>query len=397
MALLFITSRYPYPLLKGDQVRSHHQIRALAKKGHEVILVTFNNGQRNPDFENVCKAVYLVKPPSTTTIAAGLTKLAFSEKPLQLAFFHSASMSQTIERAIQEHQPEAAVLQLSRMGHYLQHLQNHNLPTLLDLIDSLAMNIDLKAKKAAFPVNALWRLEAKRLHAYELNAVAAVVAATVVSQKDKDYLAHPAIAVSPNGVRVSPVTIQPRQEATLLFHGNMSYYPNVEAATFLVKQVMPMVWERVPQCKVQLVGATPAKEILDLASEHVQVTGFVQDVQPFLGSATLGVYPILRATGIQNKILEAMMHGLPVITTSTVAEGIGQGCAGKHFYGADTAQDIAAGVVKLLGNPQQRSAFAEAGRALVLEHYTWEKAVAEIESLLAESSQTNHRKLAGKN
>ena len=386
MALLFITSRYPYPLLKGDQVRAHHQIRALAKKGHEVILVTFDNGQRNPDFEKVCKAVYLIKPPSRTNIAVQLTRLAFSQKPLQLAFFQSANMSQAIERAIQDHHPHAAVLQLSRMGHYLQHLQKHNLPTLLDLIDSLAMNIDLKAKKAAFPVSALWWLEAKRLHAYELSAVAAVAAATVVSQKDKDYLKHPTIAVSPNGVRSSPLPTQPREEATLLFHGNMSYYPNVEAATFLVKQVMPIVWKTLPQCKVQLVGATPAKEILELTSENVQVTGFVEDVQPFLASATLGVYPILRATGIQNKILEAMMHGLPVITTSTVAEGIGQGCANKYFYAADRAEDIATGVLKLLENAQLRNTFAEAGRTLVLEYYTWEKAVAEIESLLGKSS-----------
>jgi polysaccharide biosynthesis protein PslH len=386
MALLFITSRYPYPLLKGDQVRAHQQIRTLAKRGQEIILVTFDNGQRNQDFEKVCKAVYLVEPPTRTSVAAHLTKLAFSEKPLQLAFFQSASMSQTIERAIQEHQPQAAVLQLSRMGHYLQHLQKHNLPTLLDLIDSLAMNIDLKAKKASFPLNILWRLEAKRLHAYELGTVSAVAAATVVSQKDKEYLAHPAVAVSPNGVRAQSLTNQPRRAATLLFHGNMSYYPNVEAASFLIKHVMPLVWKHLPQCKVQLVGAAPAKEILDLASEHVEVTGFVEDVQPFLASATLGVYPILRATGIQNKILEAMMHGLPVITTRTVAEGLGQGCANKHFYQADTAEDIATGVLRLLENPQQRNEFAEAGRALVLKHYTWENAVAEIESLLVKSS-----------
>jgi polysaccharide biosynthesis protein PslH len=385
MSLLFITSRYPYPLLKGDQVRAHHQIRNLANKGHEIILVTFDNGQRNPEFEKVCKAVYLVGPPSKASIAAHLTKLSCSTKPLQLAFFQSAEMSQAIEEAIRRHQPRAAVLQLSRMGHYLQHLQKHNIPTLLDLIDSLAMNIDLKAKKAAFPANMLWQLEAKRLHAYEREAIANVAAATVVSPKDKDYLAHDSVAVSPNGVRLRPVTTQPRQEATLLFHGNMSYYPNVEAAKFLVKHVMPRVWQHAPQCKVQLVGATPAKEVSALASENVQVTGFVEDVTPFLATATLGVYPILRATGIQNKILEAMMHALPVITTSTVAEGIQRGCAGQHFYNADTAEEVATGVLRLLENTQQRAMFARAGRALVMEHYTWENAVAEIEKLMIQT------------
>jgi polysaccharide biosynthesis protein PslH len=373
MSLLFITSRYPYPLLKGDQVRAHHQIRALAKQGHEIILVTFANGQRNAEFEKVCKAVYLVKPPSKASIATHLINLAFSEKPLQLAFFQSTDMSQAIEDAIRQHQPNAAVLQLSRMGHYLQHLQKHDLPTLLDLIDSLAMNIDLKAKKASFPVNALWRLEAKRLHAYELEAVAAVAAATVVSQKDKDYLANDKIAVNPNGVRVRELSTQQREDATLLFHGNMSYYPNVEAATFLVNDIMPLVWQHVPHCNVKLVGATPAKEVRALASERVQVTGFVEDVTPFLSAATLGVYPILRATGIQNKILEAMMQGLPVITTSTVAEGIRQARTGEHFLQADSPEAFATRVVSLLSDSSEHEKFSAAGRVLVQGHYTWER------------------------
>jgi polysaccharide biosynthesis protein PslH len=373
MTLLFITSRYPYPTLKGDQVRAHHQIRALAKQGHEIILVTFDNGQRNPDFEKICKAVYLVKPPTRSEIMLQLGRLLFSQQPLQLAFFHSVAMTHAIEKAITTHQPNAAVLQLSRMGHYLSPLQQYHIPTLLDLIDSLAMNIDLKAKKAVFPMNLLWRLEAKRLHAYELKAVGAVATATAVSQKDKDFLAKDTIAVNPNGVAVSELSGQKREAATLLFHGNMSYYPNVEAAKFLVTNVMPLVWQHLPRCKVQLVGATPTKDVTDLASERVQVTGFVEDVKPFLSGATLGVYPIMRATGIQNKILEAMMQGLPVITTATVADGIQEGRAGEHFVQAESAADISRLILNLLANTSERERLATAGRALVQGHYTWEK------------------------
>ncbi len=386
MTLLFITSRYPYPTLKGDQVRAHHHIRSLAEQGFEVVLVTFDNGQRNPEFEKLCKAVYLVKPPKMSNIALRLGQLLFSNQPLQLAFFYSAAMTEAIEKAITVHQPNAAVLQLSRLGQYLASLQRHHIPTLLDLIDSLAMNIDLKAKKAPFPLNLLWRLEANRLHPYELNLVSAVAAATVVSQKDKDYLAKNSILVNPNGVRVSALSNQQRDAATLVFHGNMSYYPNVEAAKFLVNEVMPLVWQEMPQCKVQLAGATPTKEVTDLASERVEVTGFVADVKPFLEKATLGVYPILRATGIQNKILEAMMQGLPVITTATVAEGIGQGRRGEHFVQADTAAEVAKRVVSLLADAKERQRLSSAGRALVERHYTWEKTAGALAEALQQMS-----------
>jgi polysaccharide biosynthesis protein PslH len=373
MTLLFVTSRYPYPTLKGDQVRAHHQIRALARQGHEVVLVTFDNGQRNAEFEKVCKAVYLVEPPSRASVALRLGRLLFSTHPLQLAFFHAPAMTLAIEQAVTTHQPETAVVQLSRLGQYLRVLQQHGVPTLIDLIDSLAMNIDLKAKKASFPLNLLWQLEAKRLHAYELEAVTSVAVATVVSQRDKDYLGSAAIKVNPNGVNVSELSASRRDTATLLFHGNMSYYPNVEAAKFLVNEVMPLVWQSLPQCQVKLVGAAPTREVLSLAAERVEVTGFVSDIRPYLASVTLGVYPILRATGIQNKILEAMMQGLPVITTSTVAEGLQEGRAGQHFIQAETANDIAKQVLVLLHDHSRREALGRAGRTLVLEHYTWEK------------------------
>jgi polysaccharide biosynthesis protein PslH len=387
VTLLFVTSRYPYPTLKGDQVRAHHHIRSLVEQGFEIVLVTFDNGQRSLEFEKLCKAVYLIKPPGKSDIALRLGQLLFSRQPLQLAFFYSAAMTEAIETAITTHQPNAAVLQLSRMGHYLATLQKHNLPMLLDLIDSLAMNIDLKAQKAGFPLNMLWRLEASRLHNYELKLVAATNAATVVSQKDKDYLAQEAILVNPNGVRVSALGPQTRDTATLLFHGNMSYYPNVEAAKFLVNEVMPLVWPKVPHCKVQLVGATPTKDVTELASERVEVTGFVDDVKPFLEKATLGVYPILRATGIQNKILEAMMQGLPVITSATVAEGISQGRAGRDFIQADTAADVAGRVVSLLADEHERQRLSSAGRALVEGHYTWEKTAGVLAEALRQMSK----------
>lgn len=360
-------------MLKGDQVRAHHHIRSLAEQGHDIVLVTFDNGQRSPDLEKVCKAVYLVKPSDIGDVVLRLGRLLFSKQPMQLAFFHSPAMTEAIERAITTHHPNAAVLQLSRMGHYLTSLQQHKIPILLDLIDSLAMNIDLKAKKAKFPLNILWKLEANRLYRYELDLVDMVAAATVVSQKDKDYLAKDLIVVNPNGVRVSALSQQQRDVATLVFHGNMSYYPNVEAAKFLVREIMPLVWQKMPQCKVQLVGATPTKEVSDLASERVQVTGFVDDVRPFLEKATLGVYPILRATGIQNKILEAMMHTLPVITTETVAQGIQAGHAGEHFIQAEIATDIASQILFLLADSAERERLAVAGRRLVEGHYTWEK------------------------
>jgi polysaccharide biosynthesis protein PslH len=383
MTLLFVTSRYPYPLLKGDQVRAHHQIRELVRRGHKVILVTFDNGQRNAELEKLCQAVYLVRPIRRNHVVAQALKLLLSDEPLQLAFFKSREMAGLIRQALAQHKVEGAVLQLSRMGHYLPLLKETRVPVVLDLIDSLAMNIDLKARKAVFPLKLLWRLEAERLLRYEKHMIAATGAATIVSAKDRAYLAEPSVLVNPNGVKVSAtLSKQRRDDATLLFHGNMSYYPNVEAARFLVREVMPHVWRHNPSCRILLVGANPASSVSELASDKVKVTGFVGDVKPYLQTATLGVYPILRATGIQNKILEAMSEGLPVITTQTVADGIEYGVANTHFYLAEAASVFADKTVSLLKGKAERERLSLSGRNLVLEHYTWEKTVAGLETCL---------------
>lgn len=383
MRILFITSRYPYPLLKGDQVRAYHQMTHLVKRGHEVILLSFDNGERNVALEQMCKAVYLAKPPAKPLIAKRLLRQVFTSDPLQLAFFYSKAMQQTLEQVLKQQAIDTVLLQLSRMGDYLPPLLEARLPIVLDLIDSLAMNIALKSQKASFPINHLWALESKRLLNYERQMVSRVKAATVVSEKDKAYLGLPAVTVNPNGVELSQVLLQnPKDKETLLFHGNMSYYPNVEAAQLLVRKIMPQVWQHRPACKVLLVGAAPAKEILELASERVEVTGFVKDVKPFLQRATLGVYPILRATGIQNKILEAMMEGLPVLTTTTVAEGISEALAKEHFYIENEPQMIAQKILKLLDDKDELERLSVSGRQLILGRYTWEKQVAALEALM---------------
>jgi polysaccharide biosynthesis protein PslH len=386
MTVLFITSRYPYPLLKGDQVRAYHQITELAKRGHKITLISFDNGSRNTELEQRCAATYLVKPVDKQDIVKRMGRLVFSDQPLQLAFFYSPEMVNTIEHVMKTAAFDVAVVQLSRMGDYLPFLQKAKIPVVLDLIDSLAMNIDLKGQKSPFPLNLLWRMESKRLFNYETRAASSVAAATVVSEKDKEYLNQASIYVNPNGVSVSSSNHEsPREDETLMFHGNMSYYPNVEGAQFLVRDIMPRVWQEKPTCKVLLVGANPSKKVSALASENVVVTGYVEDVKPFLRTSTLGVYPILRATGIQNKILEAMTEGLPVITTPTVAEGIKEGVTPQHFYSESDAEKLAIKIVQLLNDSNERQRLALAAKELILNSYTWEIQVTALEKLMLQS------------
>lgn len=386
MTVLFVTSRYPFPLLKGDQVRAYHQITELIRRGHKVILVSFDNGQRNPELEKICQAVYLAKPVSKVRVLLRLFRQFFSSEPLQLAFFHSPEMLKTLEDVVKKQPIDVALLQLSRLGDYLPSLQKAKLPVVLDLIDSLAMNIELKGQAAMFPVNWLWKLESKRLFAYESKVVAAVFAATVVSEKDKDYLGQSLVQVNPNGVLISDeASDRFRDNETLLFHGNMSYYPNVEAAQFLVKTIMPKVWQQKPNCKVLLIGSNPSKKVSELASDRVIVTGFVEDVNLFLQTATLGVYPILRATGIQNKILEAMAEGLPVLSTSTVAEGIKEASALEHFYIEDDPEKMTRNILYLLNNVEERKRLSIAARELILNQYTWRIQVNVLEKMMTQA------------
>jgi glycosyltransferase involved in cell wall biosynthesis len=205
----------------------------------------------------------------------------------------------------------------------------------------------------------------------------------VVSASEREALGGAAtIRVVPNGVdgAAFPYREGGRLPARLIFAGNLGYFPNVDAAAWLVQDVLPRVRVAVPAAELRLVGARPARAVRALATRPgVSLAAAVPAMAPELAAAAVAVIPLRAGSGLQNKVLEAMAVGTPVVATPAAVRGI-EARAGEHLLVADDAGGLAEAAIALLRDPARGRALARAARALVEERYRWEDSAAGVEA-----------------
>jgi glycosyltransferase involved in cell wall biosynthesis len=222
----------------------------------------------------------------------------------------------------------------------------------------------------------------------------------VTSPQDREALARLStrpdrndhLVVLPNGVDLeyfSPLDL-PREPATLIFSGKMSYHANVATALDLATQVMPRVWEHRPDARLSIAGKDPTPELSALAADsRITVTGTVPDLRPYLAQATVAVSPIRYGVGIQNKLLEAMAMTTPVVSTPQATTAL-QAQPGRELLVADTAQGIAEAVITLLTDDVLRHQIGHAGRRYVEAFHDWDKIAEKLERVYREVTEENN-------
>jgi glycosyltransferase involved in cell wall biosynthesis len=193
------------------------------------------------------------------------------------------------------------------------------------------------------------------------------------------------VYATPTGVDLeyfSPPAAAPRA-ADLVFVGSMDWAPNIEGAEWFVREVLPLIRRRRPECSVSLAGRKPGRAILDLAKvdARIAVTGTVPDIRPHVWGAAVSIVPLLTGGGTRLKIFEAMAARIPVVSTTIGAEGLPVE-HGTHLYLADDPQSFAARCVELMENPDSRSRLTAAAWDLVSSRFSWDAAALEFERLL---------------
>src|SRR5262249_37897863 len=169
----------------------------------------------------------------------------------------------------------------------------------------------------------------------------------------------------------------------LVFVGSMSYLPNVDAAEFFVRDVLPLIAAEMPEVTLSIVGARPAASVQRLAADpHVRVTGLVDDVRPYYAAAAAAIVPLRIGGGVRMKILESMALGVPILSTRVGAEGLGL-TDGSDLLLADTPADLAAAAIRLLGDPGLRDRLAAHARQTALRRFSWEAVVQTLEDVYA--------------
>jgi sugar transferase (PEP-CTERM/EpsH1 system associated) len=387
MKLFVLLSRFPYPLDKGDKLRAFHQLRYLAER-HEIFLFALSDEDVSAEglaqVQPLCRAGLVVHRLRRPRIARNMARALATGRPLQVGYFQDALAQHQVDGLLRDFQPDHVYCQLIRMAEYLRpHIGQ--VPMTLDYMDVFSAGMVRRTTQAPLWQRAVWALEAQRLLTYEAAAFDWFQHHTIISDQDRQLIQHPRrdeIEIVLNGIDTDFFQPQPAAEKQydVLFCGNMSYHPNVDAACFLAEEIMPLVWQRHPAARLLVAGTTPAPRVQALASAHVEISGWVPDIRAAYAAARVFVAPMRVGTGLQNKLLEAMAMALPCVTTPLANNALG-GTDGEELLVTKTAQELAKAIIALLDNPGQAAALAARGHAFVKARYTWAGATARLETL----------------
>jgi len=386
MKIFVLLSRFPYPLEKGDKLRAYHQIRHLAKN-HEIHLFALNDVKIKPEhrkaLEPYCKSIHVFDLSKAASVW-NIVKAFFTGKPLQVGYFFSASAKRQIRKIINEIQPDHIFCQLIRVTEYVK---DFKIPKTLDYQDVFSKGVDRRCETSPVYMKPVLRTEYKRLLKYEKNIFDYFDHKTIISIPDRDLIPHPdknQIEVVINGVDTdffSPLEIE--KEYDLVFTGNMGYPPNVNAANFLVKEILPLVQQKHPDVKVMLAGATPHPSVQALQSKYVKVTGWVEDIRECYAKANIFIAPMQIGTGLQNKLLEAMSMKIPSIT-SDLANSALKAKPGEEILIGNSAEELGRQIILLLEDQSLANKLAENGYNFVHQNYNWASATQKLENLMIE-------------
>lgn len=402
MRILYVTPYVPNPI----RVRPFQLLRTLAQRGHDVTLgAVWTNEQEEAELETLREfgvRVVAVSLPSYRSLLNGLGALPTST-PLQAVYSWHAGLAGRLAEAARESSVDVIHVEHLRGARYGLALQpaltqaGCPVPVVWDSVDCIShLFHQAAARSTSRQKRWLTKFELGRTSRYEPWLVDQFARTVVTSSIDRhaliDLQADPdKIEVVPNGVDLdhfAPVSA-PRQRNTVVMSGKMSYHANVTAAHYLVQEIMPLVWAERPDVQVWLVGKDPPRSVQALAegegvAGRVRVTGMVPDVRDFLQYTTLAVAPILYGAGIQNKVLEAMACGAPVVASPQATSALGV-TPGEELFVAEDSDTFAKAIMALLDDPARRRTLGEAGRAFVERHHSWSASVAHLEAVYADA------------
>ncbi len=408
--LLFLAHRVPYPPNKGDKIRAFHALRVLKARGHAVHLLTFADDPAEravPDALRALCASVTILPLDRRVANFKALAGVLGRQPLSLRFFSSRAMSGEVERAIATVNPDGIIVYSSSMAQYVP--PSYWPRTVTDLVDIDSEKWRDYAEVSREPLASLYRLEWRRLRQYEQMIVRRGAAAVVTTFREALLLDEPGMTFSTgihvfvNGVDAqffqpdpggTPERTVPAGERRffegparprLVFTGAMDYRANVDAVCYFAAEVFPRIRARRPDAEFLIVGSKPSRAVKQLESiDGIRVTGFVEDVRPYLRSAAVCVVPLRVARGIQNKLLEAMACGCAVVATPQAAAAFADISERELLVRSEPA-DFASAVVELIEHDSRRRDLGAAARQYVAARHNWDRSFGSFVDLVESS------------
>jgi len=391
MKILFLTQLLPYPLDNGGKVKTLAILKTLKGLGHQIYLVCFADKKqdlkRAREIENICWQTKVFYNPVITKsykklMLKGFLSL-FSPKPFAVFKYHRREAEDFLKRVIQKENFDIVYIDHLHMAQYLACLSFKKKPLLIydeHNITSLAawrnfkVAGDLVEKIAYFIDSSKWNF-------YEKKYLPIFHRIFTISPRDRSFLLNEfniskdKIFFLPVPIKIKPLFKFNPRRVNILFVGLLSWKPNRDAFWWFYRSIFPLVKKEISQAKLFVAGANPSLNMLKTAQKDgaLQVLGYVKDLEALMGKASVFVVPIKSGSGIRIKILTALSHGLPVVTTKLGVEGIGLRSR-KELIVANNAKDFARAVVEVVKNKRLANNLSQSGIRLISKDYNLENA-----------------------
>ncbi|HIV48851.1 glycosyltransferase [uncultured Helicobacter sp.] len=391
--ILFIVSRFPYPLVGGDRITSYNILQFLSQH-YDVYFVAITHTPLEKQaldsitpFCKVCKVFHKSKYRSAFQSLLAL----FGKEPLQVGYYYFHDVQHYLHTLTHTHKIQKLLCALIRTAKYAKSLPIQT--KIINMADSLAHHYQNAITNSHSLIwKAIYKIEYRRLQCFESQCVQEFGASLFFNHKEQQMYAHIGNALlAPHGVNPALFTMTydtTRYNHTICFFGKMDYRPNIEAVQWFAKNVMPLLDERI---ELMVLGANPTRELTKLQSTRIHILGYVENPYEILCSCLCVIAPMQSGAGIQNKILESMALGQIVLTNPLGANPIREARHDTHLLIAHTAQEFAYYIHDIARNPQSYQSLKANAKALVRAHYTWEAYGSVLLEALKHTNPTTHK------
>ncbi len=394
MKIFILLPRIPYPLEKGDKLRAFNQIKQLAKH-NEIVLCALNDNAKVSEqdafraLQPYCQSINFIRF-NKLQILLGLVRAFFKGLPMQCGYFYNRKAAKKVNALIAKHKPDMLYGQLLRVAEYIRH---KDIPKTIDYQDIFSYGMKRRADIASFVTRPIYNMEYRRLARYEAAIFDDFDVRTIISEPDRKLFPHEKrdeILIIPNGVDHDFFKPMEREKKyDLVFTGNMSYPPNVNAVEYLANEILPIVWKTRPETTLYIAGATPDPKVKKAASDKIIVSGWLDDIRDAYAQSRVFIAPMRIGTGLQNKLLEAMSMRLPAITSPLANASLGAKPDEEILIGSN-AQEMAQNIISLLTNTEKAEQIAQAGFDFTNRVYDWGKATERLEEAMKSITKQTH-------
>lgn len=388
MKILFICHRFPFPPKRGGKIRPFNIIRHFARHHDVTVYSLVRSAQEGEEGEGLgehCKRYEMVRVADPFQVLRMVARLP-SPIPSSFGYFYSAQLKRRIDAALAREHFDLIFVHCSSMARYVE--QVTDIPKILDFGDMDSQKWHEYARVQHAPLAWGYALEAAKLEREEARLARHYDVSTVTTRAEWETLDGMQTGAAtdwfPNGVdsEYFAPSAQSYEADRLVFVGKMDYYPNQAAMQSFCRDVMPALRAKRPSIRLSIVGADPPHAIKKLGElPGVDVTGSVPDVRPYMHDAALMVAPLTIARGTQNKILEGMAAGVPVVSSRIAAGGV-DAIAPEHFLVAATPTEYVEAIMRVLDDRTERERLASAGRARMLSHHAWPQSMHRLEGIV---------------